>query len=210
MKDNTNIIFDTIRSHFEQLKCELNFKTPFQLLVAVILSAQCTDKRVNMVTEKLFKVAPTPEKLIHLGEEKISKIIHPCGFYKVKAKNLVNCAAKIVNNFNGQVPNNMPDLLTLDGVGRKTASVVLSECFNVPALAVDTHVFRVSNRIGLSTSKTVEECEKHLQKLFPSENWRDLHYSLVLFGRYHCKAKGYKCENCKLNKYCKHYLNKGK
>ncbi len=199
------IILDNIASHFTKIGCELNFNSPYELLVAVILSSQCTDKRVNMVTKELFKVASTPQQMIDLGEEKISKIIYPCGFYSVKAKNLVNCSKKLIENFNGQVPSTMDKLLTLDGVGRKTASVILAEIFNIPALAVDTHVFRVSNRIGLSNSKNVKECEKQLTSLLPKEKWKETHYSLVLFGRYYCKAKGNKCEECKIKHECKYY-----
>lgn len=209
MKTNTDELFNILAEHFENIGCELNFQTPYQLLVAVILSAQCTDKQVNKVTDILFKLAPTAEKMLQLGEEKISQIIHPCGFYKVKAKNIVNCSRKIVNNFNNTVPNTMQDLLTLDGVGRKTASVILAECFNVPALAVDTHVFRVSNRLGISKSKNVEECEQQLKKLLPASQWKDWHYLLVLFGRYYCKAKKYDCENCKAKNHCLNYKNKG-
>ena len=122
MKANTDNILNIIASHFQRIGCELNFETPFQLLVAVILSAQCTDKRVNQVTEKLFKLAPTPQKMLELGEERISEIIYACGFYKVKAKNLVNCSRKLINNFNAEIPSNMQDLTSLDGVGRKTVT----------------------------------------------------------------------------------------
>ena len=207
--ENAKIILSEIDSHFDKIGCELNFNSPYELLVAVILSSQCTDKRVNMVTEKLFKVAPTPQKMIELGEDKIKEIIYPCGFYSVKAKNLVNCSKKLIENFNGIVPKTMEELTTLDGVGRKTASVILSEIYDIPALAVDTHVFRVSNRIGLSNSKNVLECEKQLKKLLPENEWKHTHYSLVLFGRYYCKAKGNKCESCKIKNYFKKY-NKGK
>lgn len=209
-KHNVNEIFSNINSYFTEIKCELEYNTPYQLLIAVILSAQCTDKRVNSVTKQLFKVAPTAEKMVELGIENIEKIIHSCGFHKVKAKNIYNCSAKLIHNFNGEVPKTMQELITLDGVGRKTASVVLSECFNIPAFAVDTHVFRVSNRIGLSCSKNVEECEKQLCEIIPASEWKNAHYSLVLFGRYVCKAKGYNCENCKLKSFCKFNLNKGK
>ena len=201
-------ILKNINSHFNQIKCELEYNSPYQLLIAVILSAQCTDKRVNNVTKHLFKLAPDAQKMVDLGVDKISQLIHSCGFFTVKAKNIYNCSLKLLNNFNGQVPDNMQDLLTLDGVGRKTASVVLSECFNKPALAVDTHVFRVSNRIGLSDSKTVEECEKQLCELLPQDSWKNTHYSLVLFGRYYCKAKGFKCQNCKIKESCKFYKSK--
>ncbi len=198
-------ILNKINEHFEIIKCELEYNSPYQLLIAVILSAQCTDKQVNKVTKELFKIAPTPQKMIELGVDKIEKIIHSCGFYSTKAKNIYNCSVKILNNFNGEVPQNMEDLITLDGVGRKTASVVLGECFNIPALAVDTHVFRVSNRLGLSNSVNVLDCEKQLCNLLPKQSWKNTHYALVLFGRYYCKAKGHKCENCKLKEDCKFY-----
>jgi len=204
MENKIDKILDFLNTQFPEAKCELNYSTPYQLLVAVILSAQCTDKRVNLVTEKLFKLAPTPEKMLALGEEKLKQIIHSCGFYNNKSKSIISATTSIINDFNGQVPCNMEDLTSLDGVGRKTANVVLAEAFNKPAIAVDTHVLRVSKRLGLTSSNSSpEKCEQDLLKLVPSTNQAKFHIQTVFFGRYFCKAIKPECENCKLKTICK-------
>jgi len=204
MENKIDKILNFLNNQFPEAKCELNYSTPYQLLVAVILSAQCTDKRVNLVTEKLFKLAPTPEKMIELGEDKLKQIIHSCGFYNNKSKSIISATTSIINDFNGQVPSNMEDLTSLGGVGRKTANVVLAEAFNVPAIAVDTHVLRVSKRLGLTSSNsTPEKCEQDLLKLVPSTNQAKFHIQTVFFGRYFCKAIKPECENCKLKTICK-------
>ena len=190
--------------NFADAKCELNYSTPYQLLVAVILSAQCTDKRVNQVTNQLFKVAPTPEKMLKLGETKLKQLIHSCGFYNNKAKSIISATNSILNTFSGTVPDNMEDLCSLDGVGRKTANVVLAEAFNKPSIAVDTHVHRISKRLGLtSTNSTPEQCEKDLLKIVPVSKQSKFHIQAVWFGRYFCKSLNPQCENCKLKTICK-------
>ena len=197
-------ILDFLNTQFPDAKCELEYNSPYQLLVAVILSAQCTDKRVNMVTKELFKLAPTPQKMLELGENKLKQIIHSCGFYNNKAKSIMSATQCIIDKFSGQVPNNMSDLCSLDGVGRKTANVVLAEAFSKPAIAVDTHVLRVSKRLGLTnTHSTPEKCEQDLLKLVPKSNQAKFHIQMVWFGRYFCKALKPECENCKLKSICK-------
>lgn len=202
--NNITKVMDYFDQNFADAKCELNYSTPYQLLVAVILSAQCTDKRVNQVTENLFKIAPTPQKMLALGETKLKQIIHSCGFYNNKAKSIISATNSIVTKFNGKVPNNMEDLCSLDGVGRKTANVVLAEAFNHPSIAVDTHVHRVSKRLGLtSNNSTPEQCEKDLLKIVPTAKQSKFHIQAVWFGRYFCKALNPQCENCKLKTICK-------
>ena len=204
MSKKIDQILDFLNTQFPQAKCELNYITPYQLLVAVILSAQCTDKRVNMVTAELFKIAPTPQKMLELGEDKLKQIIHSCGFYNNKAHAIISASRCIIEKFDGKVPNNLIDLCLLDGVGRKTANVVLAEAFNKPAIAVDTHVLRLSKRLGLTNvNSSPEKCEQDLLKLVPSSMQAKFHIQMVWFGRYFCKALRPECENCKLKTICK-------
>lgn len=204
MQKKINDIITFYNQQFPEAKCELNYSSPYQLLVAVILSAQCTDKRVNEVTKELFKVAPTPQSMLKLGENKLKQIIHSCGFYNNKSKSIITATKDIINNFNGEVPSNMEDLCSLDGVGRKTANVVLAEAFNKPSIAVDTHVLRVSKRLGLtSETSTPEKCEQDLLKVIPIDKQSKFHIQTVWFGRYFCKAIKPNCENCKLKNICK-------
>lgn len=203
-KPKIDEILNFLNTQFPDAKCELDYSTPYQLLVAVILSAQCTDKRVNIVSKELFKVAPTPEKMLELGEERLKKIIHSCGFYNNKAKSIISATKSIINDYNGQVPSNMEQLSSLSGVGRKTANVVLAEAFNTPTIAVDTHVLRVSKRLGLTAeNSTPEKCEQELLKLIPASNQAKFHIQAVWFGRYFCKSLKPECENCKLKNICK-------
>ena len=204
MERKITTILNFFNSQFPDAKCELDYSTPYQLLVAVILSAQCTDKRVNMVTKNLFKIAPTPEKMLELGENKLKQIIHSCGFYNNKSKSILSATKSIIDQFNGQVPNTMDKLSSLAGVGRKTANVVLSEAFNQPAIAVDTHVHRISKRLGLTTeNSTPEKCEQDLLKIVPYKFQSKFHIQAVWFGRYFCKSLNPQCENCKLKSICK-------
>lgn len=189
-------------------KCELEYENIFQLLVAVILSAQCTDKRVNLVTKELFKTYKTPNDFLKLKQEELETLIHSCGFYKNKAKAILSASRDIETKFNGNVPKNMEDLLSLSGVGRKTANVVLSEGFKQDAIAVDTHVFRVSHRLDLSSGKTPINVEEDLKEEFDKNLWSSLHLYLVLFGRYYCKSIKPECEICELKGYCKYYKEK--
>lgn len=208
--DKVQIIYDYLTSLFGDAQCELKFSSPYELLVAVILSAQCTDKRVNEVTKNLFAIANTPEKMVKLGESNLEKIIYSCGFYKNKAKNIINMSKKLIDNYNSTVPNNLEQLVSLDGVGRKTANVVMSTAFNKDAIAVDTHVFRVSNRLGLTNSLDAFTSEKQLMQVLPKNIWSDMHYKLVLFGRYNCKSRNPSCDGCQLKNICKYYLEKNK
>ena len=204
MNGNVSQILNFLNSQFPEAKCELNYNTPYQLLVAVILSAQCTDKRVNVVTEELFKIAPTPEKMLELGESKLKQVIHSCGFYNNKARSIILASKSIIDKFDGAVPRTMEQLITLDGVGRKTANVVLAEAFNQPSIAVDTHVWRVSKRLGLTNeNSTPETCEQDLLKIIPKNSQSKFHIQMVWFGRYFCKAIKPECEMCKLKNICK-------
>lgn len=196
-------VIECFNKEFPDAKCELNYETPYQLLVAVILSAQCTDKRVCSVCEKLFTLAPTPDKMLGLGEVKLKKIIYSCGFYNNKAKSILSASRSLIDNFEGNVPSSMDTLISLDGVGRKTANVVLAEAFKQPAIAVDTHVLRVSKRLGLTKiNSTPEQCEQDLIKVIPKDKQSKFHIQAVWFGRYKCKSKNPDCERCKLKDMC--------
>ena len=181
---------------------ELKFNSNFELLVAVILSAQCTDKRVNEVTKNLFPIANTPEKILSLGQSDLEKIIKPCGFFHTKAKHIIGSAKMLLENFGGEVPADFDELIKLPGVGRKTANVVTSVAFKNPAIAVDTHVFRISNRLKLAEGKTPLEVEIGLQKIIPREKWSDAHHWLIWHGREICTARNPKCSECPLKKVC--------
>ncbi len=181
---------------------ELEFNSAFELLVAVILSAQCTDKRVNQVTAILFPQANTPEKILKLGQVELEKIIKPCGFFKTKAKNILGAAKMILENYGGEVPESFDELIKLPGVGRKTANVVTSVAFKNPAIAVDTHVFRLANRMKLAEGKTPLEVELGLQKIIPREKWSAAHHWLIWHGRKICKARNPNCSECPLKKIC--------
>ncbi len=198
-------IFEILKNKFPVADCELNFNNNYELIVAVILSAQCTDKRVNIVTPNLFKKYPTVKDLANANEQELKNIIHSCGFYNNKSKNLIAMAKDVCQKFGGEIPSDYDDLISLSGVGRKTANVVMAVGFGKDAIAVDTHVFRVSNRLGIK-SKNPLECEKQLQKIFDQKDWSHLHYLLVLFGRYYCKAIKPECSNCELKEFC--ILNK--
>lgn len=183
-------------------RCELEHKSNFELLVAVILSAQCTDKRVNEVTKELFKTHNKPADFVKISQGELEQKIHSCGFYHNKAKAIKAASKDIVERFGGQVPSKFEDLLTLAGVGRKTANVVLAVAFGGDAIAVDTHVLRVSNRLGLVKTDVPLKCEEKLMQIFPKNKWSRLHYQMVLFGRYTCKAIKPECEKCVFNKEC--------
>ena len=208
MKKNEAIdILKILKQTYPDAKCSLDFTTPFEMLVAVILSAQCTDERVNKTTPALFSKYNTPEEFVKMPLETLEEFIRPCGFYKNKAKNIKLAAEKIVNDFNGKVPDNMEDLLTLPGVGRKTANVVMLEVFNKPqGVAVDTHAKRLSNRIGFSKESIPEKIEKDLVNLFPYEYLKDINHILIYHGRAICTARSPKCSECPINSKCEFYL----
>lgn len=208
--DNIKQTIKNIKKLYPEPTCELNFNSDYQVVVAVILSAQCTDKRVNMVTPALFKKYPNFKALANANIIELENTIRSCGFYHNKAKNLINMAADVTNKYNGHLPKDKSELTALAGVGEKTANVVLAAYFREPAIAVDTHVFRVSNRLGLADANTVEKTQKQLEKNVEKSDWIDLHYSLVLHGRYVCKAIKPNCTDCKLKTTCKYYLANNK
>jgi len=183
---------------------ELTFKSDYELLVAVILSAQCTDVRVNEVTNILFKTASTPEAMTKLSLNALEDIIRPCGLFHTKAKNILSMSETLTQKYDGKVPETLEQLMELPGVGRKTANVVVSNAFGVPAIAVDTHVFRVSARLGLASGQNVDKTEQELMKVMPKEHWTKLHHCLILHGRRVCKARKPACESCGLNALCPH------
>ncbi len=174
----------------------LDFTSPFTLLVAVVLSAQCTDLRVNQVTAVLFKVADTPAKMVALGVDKIAEIIKPCGFFNTKSVNLYNMAAVLLERFNGEVPHTFEELESLPGVGHKTASVIMSHIFKLAAFPVDTHIHRLAQRWGISDGTSVEKTEADIKKVFPKSEWEKRHLQIIYFGRTYCKALGHKKEKC--------------
>jgi endonuclease-3 len=197
-------IFNALKREINNPTTELIFKNPFELLIAVILSAQTTDIQVNKVTNKLFKVAPTPEDLAKLSLTSIESIINKIGLYKNKAKNIQQTSQILINEFSSQVPRKREDLERLPGVGRKTANVILNTIFNEPVIAVDTHIFRLANRINLGKGKTPLEVEKKLTKTTPKEFLKDAHHLLILHGRYTCKAQKPNCLSCCINHLCEY------
>jgi endonuclease-3 len=180
----------------------LEYRNEFELLVAVILSAQCTDARVNMTTPALFARYPTPEKLARARQTDVEKIIKSCGFFRMKSKNIINCARDLVERYGGRVPHEREELESLAGVGRKTASVVMAAAFHGEALAVDTHVFRVSHRLGITLGKTPRQVENDLTALLPPTKWGDAAHWLILHGRQICKAPTPQCARCPVNALC--------
>ena len=205
MKQRTKIILDELKKMYPDAKCELNHETPFQLLVATILSAQTTDKKVNEVTEDLFKQYPDVDSFLTLSINELEEKIKQIGLYRSKAKNLLIMCNQLKTKFDGEVPSTMDELVTLAGAGRKTANVVLSNAFGVPSIAVDTHVFRVSNRLGLADSDNVLEVEKQLQKELPKKEWSLAHHLLIFHGRRRCIARNPKCNECPLTNRCIYY-----
>ncbi|MCI7576228.1 MAG: endonuclease III [Bacteroidales bacterium] len=192
--------------HMPVAETELHYENPFQLLVAVILSAQCTDKRVNTVTPALFAAFPTAEVMAASSKDEVLEYIKSVSYPNSKAEHLVGTAQRLTEHFGGQIPDNIDDLQTLPGVGRKTANVVCSVVFNQPTMAVDTHVFRISERIGLTTnSKNPLQTEKQLVKHIPKELIPKAHHWLILHGRYVCTARKPKCQECGLQPYCRYY-----
>lgn len=182
---------------------ELEYVNPFTLLVAVVLSAQATDKSVNKATESLFKIVDTPEKMVELGEEKLISYIRTIGLYKNKAKSVIGLSQMLISDFNSQVPGNRDDLMKLPGVGRKTANVVLNVIFNQPTMPVDTHLLRISPKIGLAEGTTPEQIEKSLLERIPRDYLKNAHHWILLHGRYVCTARNPKCNECIINDICK-------
>ena len=204
-KDEVKIVIQKLLELFPDAKAELDHTNPFELLVATILSAQCTDVQVNKTTKPLFKELKTPEDYVRLSEEELGKRIKSCGFYKTKSKNILATCELLIKNYKGKVPQTLEELITLPGVGRKTANVVLSNVFDTPAIAVDTHVFRVSNRIGLADSNNVLDTEMQLMENIEREMWSKAHHLLIFHGRRVCKARKPMCGECPLTDYCFYY-----
>lgn len=198
-------IIEELKRLYPDAEAELDFTTPFELLVATILSAQTTDKQVNKVTKDLFKVAGTPEGMVNLSPEVLTDYIRSIGLYRNKQRHLSQMALKLIEDFDGEVPKTQKELMTLPGVGQKTANVVVSNAFGVPAIAVDTHVFRVSNRLGLVKEKDVTATEASLQKVLKKEDWSHMHHCLIYHGRRVCKARGPLCFECTINGDCSFY-----
>ena len=197
-----NEIIDILRKLITNPESELEFNSHYELMVAVMLSAQCTDKRVNIITKELFKVANTPESMIKLSIEELESYIKSCNYYHNKAKSILNASRDLVEKFNGQVPSNYQDLISLSGVGNKTANVILAVGFNQNALPVDTHVLRVSNRLGFVNTDNPTKCELKLKDIFKNGDYKEIHHLLLLFGRYYCTARNPKCNDCVLKNYC--------
>ena len=190
---------------YHGMNTALNYKTPFELLVAVILSAQCTDERVNKITARLFPKYNTPKKMGMLTLEQMEELIRDCGLYHAKAKNLLGTCRRLQETFGGVVPDNREDLMSLPGAGRKTANVMLSVAFHQPALAVDTHVFRVSKRLGLAKGEDPLVVEQELLKAIPRDKWSEAHHWLIWHGRKICKARNPLCEECPVREVCPSY-----
>ena len=205
-QERVNLFIDYFSENLPEAKTELNYTNVFELTVAVVLSAQCTDKRVNIITEKLFEYLPTAEVMAEASIDYIFELIKSCTYPRNKAKHLSGLAKMLIEDFNSEVPASLEDLQKLPGVGRKTANVVGSVYFDIPAMPVDTHVFRVSNRIGLTTNaKNPLQSELQLLKIFPEEKLNIAHHWLILHGRYVCKARRAECEKCGITSLCKYY-----
>jgi len=195
-------IYTILSNEYSDVKSGLNYNSPFELLIAVMLSAQCTDKRVNQVTEQLFSEAKTPMDTLKIGENQLRDIIKSCGLYKTKSRNIINTCRILIDKFKGNVPDKFEELIKLPGIGRKSANVILIEAFDIPAIPVDTHVFRVSNRIGLANAKNPEQTEKQLAHILPKNIWIKMHHLLIIHGRKICLARNPRCKICKINACC--------
>lgn len=205
-KKDAIIIIETLKEMYPDAKCSLDFSTPFQMLVSVVLSAQCTDERVNKTTPSIFSKYSTPQDFADMDIELLEELIHPCGFYKTKAKNLKRTAQILVEKYDGMVPNNMEDLMSLPGVGRKSANVIMLEAFDLPqGIAVDTHCKRIANRLGFSSESDPAKIEQDLLKVIPKEYYKDVNHIFIWHGRNVCTSQKPKCDSCKLQQYCKFY-----
>ncbi|MCX8054435.1 MAG: endonuclease III [Ignavibacteria bacterium] len=199
-------ILDILSNEYPNVKIQLNFSNPFELLIATILSAQCTDERVNKVTPSLFEKYKKPEDYVNVPIEKLEKEIFSTGYYKAKAKHIKEMSEMILKQYNGEVPSQLEELIKLPGVGRKTANVVLGHCYNVPAIVVDTHVIKISNRLGFVSTKNAEVIERKLMELIPKEKWVIFTHYFISHGRKVCTARNPKCNECVISQYCKYYL----
>lgn len=204
-KSEIKIVIEKLLEEFPDAKAELVHNNTFELLIATILSAQCTDVRVNIITKELFKDLKTPEDYIKLSQEELGERIKTCGLYNTKSKNILETCNMLIEKYDGEVPGTLEELITLPGVGRKTANVVLSNAFDVPAIAVDTHVFRVSNRIGIANSPNVLGTEKQLMENMDKDMWSKGHHVFIFHGRRICKARNPLCDICPVIEHCLHY-----
>ena len=205
-KNEIKDFYNILKTTYPDAKCSLDFKTPFQIVVAVMLSAQCTDERVNKTTPQLFERCKTIQDFADIDIQELEEIIHPCGFYKNKAKNIKLCAKQILENFNGNVPKTMEELTSLAGVGRKSANVIMLEVFGIAeGIAVDTHAKRISNLVGLSKEKEPSKIEQDLLKLIPKDYLKDINHLFVWHGRNTCIARKPKCDTCPINHLCEHF-----
>ncbi len=203
-KSNVIKIMETLKNTYPNAKCSLDFNSPFEMMIAVMLSAQCTDERVNKVTAEIFPKYNKPKDFANMPLEQIEELIHSCGFYHNKAKNIKLASQKILKDFNGEVPQTMVELMTIPGVGRKSANVIMLEAFNNPqGIAVDTHAKRLSNRIGFSSKSEPEKIEPELLNQIPKKYWKDANHILIWHGRNICKSQNPKCEECPLYTLCK-------
>ena len=208
MTERVQEIVKRLKEEYPDVRCELDYETPLQLLIATVLSAQTTDKQVNKVTAKLFADCPDLDSLLQLSKEEIKGYIHTLGFYNAKADHLYMLFRQLASDFNGEVPQTMESLTKLSGVGRKTANVVMSNAFGVPAIAVDTHVFRVSNRIGLAHADNVAQTEQQLMEAIDRDLWTLCHHLLIFHGRRCCSARKPNCEKCVIRTYCEYVTSK--
>ena len=203
-KENSIVIIEKLKKAYPDAKCSLDFNSPFEMMIAVMLSAQCTDDRVNLTTPALFAKYNTPEKMANAPLDELEELVHPCGFYKNKAKNMKLASEKILKDFGGKVPNTIEELITIPGVGRKSANVIMLEAFNNPqGIAVDTHVKRLSNRIGFSKQTEPEKIEQDLLKQIPKEYYKDVNHIFIWHGRNICSARNPKCKECPIFDNCK-------
>ena len=208
-KKNAIKIIEILKEFYPDAKCSLDFNTPFEMLVAVCLSAQCTDERVNKTTLSIFAKYDTPQDFANADIHELEELVHPCGFYKNKAKNLKLAGEKIMKDFNGIVPQTMEELMTIPGVGRKSANVIMLEAFNMPqGIAVDTHCKRIANRLGFSKETEPSKIEQDLLKVIPKEYYKDVNHIFIWHGRNLCTSQNPKCDKCPLKNYCNFHLTK--
>lgn len=208
MESNVDYLFNRFKEDNSKPEIELDYDSPYTCMIAVILSAQSTDKMVNKVTPGLFAIAKTPQEVYNLGEERLKSLIKSINYFNNKARNIIKTSEILIAKYASQVPDSFDELVSLPGIGRKSANVILNTIFGHKTIAVDTHVFRVSNRIGLCKTKTPHETEKILMEIIPEEFLNDAHHWLVLHGRYVCKARKPLCNNCKVSDLCAFYNNK--
>lgn len=201
-------VIDILKKTYPNASCALNFSTPYELLIATVLSAQCTDVRVNKVTNELFKLANTPSDMLNLGYDKVFDTIKSCGLGKSKTTHILQISQKLKDEYNSVVPCDINNLMSLSGVGRKTANVVMANAFHKDAIAVDTHVFRVTNRIGIVNEKDALKTEKALMNVLERSDWSFMHHVFILHGRTACKSQKPECDRCCIKEYCEYYKNK--